>query len=441
VILIGNGKLITRNEKQPFYEDGCVAVDNNKIVEYGETVYLKIKYTEAEFIDAKGGVIMPGLINMHQHIYSALARGMQMKNSPINTNFNEILENLWWRLDRGLGLEEIKYSAYTTYIEGIKNGVTTVFDHHASAGQIEGSLMTIADAASVLGVRTNLCYEVTDRDGEAKTQAGIKENKDFIAYAGTADDMLGGLFGLHASFTVSDQTLDACLSAGGDKSGFHVHVAEGKTDVTDSLEKYKVPVVKRFEQAGVLGEKTLAVHCIHISDSEMDVLADTKTAVIHNPQSNMGNAVGCADILTQFQKGVLSGMGTDGYTTDMLMSMKTANILHKHQMGDPSVAWVEPPTMLFKNNATIVNRHIEGNIGMIEEGYYADIIVMDYNPLTPMNEANIDSHMHFGMAGSMVTMTMINGNIVYKDRKMTQIDEEEVFAKSRETAEAFWARV
>lgn len=440
MILIENGRLVTRNEQTPYLDDGCVAVEGSKIADYGKTAEMKAKYPQAEALDAKRMVIMPGFINMHQHIYSALARGMQLKNSPVSKDFNEILENLWWRLDRALGLTEIKYSALTTYIEGIKNGVTTVFDHHASAGQIEGSLFEIADAAALLGVRTNLCYEVSDRDGLEKASAGIKENTDFIKYAKQrGEDMMGGLFGLHASFTLSDDTLAASVDAAAD-CGFHIHVAEGKGDETDSMMKYGMPVVNRLKKNGILGEKTLAIHCIHISDDEMDVLADTKTAVVHNPQSNMGNAVGCADIIKQLKKGVLSGLGTDGYTTDMLMSLKTANILQKHQTGDPSVAWGEPPKMLFKNNATIANRYLKGKIGKIEKDYYADIILMDYDPLTPMDGTNIDGHMHFGISGAMVSMTMINGKIVYKDRALTEIDEAEVFMKSRETAKAFWSR-
>jgi len=198
-------------------------------------------------------------------------------------------------------------------MDGIKNGVTTVFDHHASAGHIEGSLMEIAKVAETLGVRTNLAYEVSDRDGEEKMLAGIKENIDFYEYAKTKDDMLGGLFGLHASFTLSEDTLNQCVQAGGGDIGFHVHVAEGKGDVADSFLKYELPVVKRLNRAGVLGSKTLAIHCIHIDEDEKDLLKETGTAVIHNPQSNMGNAVGCADVLGMYKKGVLLGLGTDGY--------------------------------------------------------------------------------------------------------------------------------
>ncbi len=438
MILIGGGQVITRSDNKPFFADGCVAVEGSRIVEVGETKAMRKKYAHAEWVDVEGKLIMPGFINMHQHIYSALARGMSLKNAKVSKNFDEILENLWWRLDRALGLNAIKYSALTTYMDGIKNGVTTVFDHHASAGHIEGSLFEIAKAAEKLGVRTNLAYEVSDRDGEDKMRAGINENIDFYEFAKTKNDMLGALFGLHASFTLSEDTLKQCVDAGGAEIGFHVHVAEGKGDVADSFLKYEMPVVKRFEKAGILGPKTLAIHCIHIDDAEKEILKQTGTAVIHNPQSNMGNAVGCADVLGMFDKGVLMGLGTDGYTTDMIESMKSAGLIHKHVSGDPSAAWGEPPAMLFKNNAVIAGRYMKGKIGVLEKDAYADLIVVDYDPLTPLDENNINGHIHFGMMGKQVVSTMINGEFVYKDRVILNVDEKEVLAKSREAAEALW---
>ena len=179
MILVGNGKLVTRNSENPLYKDGCVAVDGNLIKEVGTTKELKAKYPDAEFIDAKGGTIMPGFINAHNHIYSAFARGLSIKgHNP--KDFMDILEGQWWRMDRLLTNVENKYSAYATYMEGIKCGVTTVFDHHASYGEIKDSLFTIGDVAKELGVRTCLCYEVSDRDGEEKMRASVLENEAFM---------------------------------------------------------------------------------------------------------------------------------------------------------------------------------------------------------------------------------------------------------------------
>ncbi len=187
--------------------------------------------------------------------------------------------------------------------------MTTVFDHHASAGYIEGSLFEIAKAAETLGVRTNLAYEVSDRDGEDKMRAGIKENIDFHEYAKTRDDMLGALFGLHASFTLSEDTLKQCVDAGGAEIGFHVHVAEGKGDVADSFLKYEMPVVKRFERAGILGPKTLAIHCIHIDESEKDVLKSTGTASDTQPAEQYGQCGGMCGCFGNVSKRCAFGVG------------------------------------------------------------------------------------------------------------------------------------
>ena len=176
--LIANGKVITRDDAMPYIENGGVVVEGTKIIELGETAALKAKYPDAEFIDAKGNVIMPAFINVHSHIYSALARGLSIKGyNP--TNFYEILDGMWWAIDRNLDLEGTRCSAYTTFIDSIKTGCTTLFDHHASFCEIPGSLFTIEEVAKELGVRACLCYEVSDRDGEEKCDLAIRENGDF----------------------------------------------------------------------------------------------------------------------------------------------------------------------------------------------------------------------------------------------------------------------
>jgi putative selenium metabolism protein SsnA len=438
---IGNGILITQNKYSPVLQNGCVAVDGSRIIDFGPTSALKEKYADAEYYDARGRVIMPGLINTHGHIYSALARGMILADAKPSHSFQDILENLWWRVDRHLDLPEIRCSAYTTYIDCIKNGVTTFFDHHASAGRVQGSLFAIADAALDLGIRTSLCYEVSDRDGDTVAQEGIRENADFIAYAKQQkNDLIKGLFGLHASFTLSDATLEQCVAAA-DGAGFHVHVAEGIEDLKDSQAKYGKRVVERLHDLQILGPKTIAVHCIHVDGHEMDILKETKTNVVHNPESNMGNAVGYSAAVEMLQKGILVGLGTDGYTTDMLESLKVANILHKHQLKDPNAAWAESPQMLFANNAAICSKYFENPLGVIQVGALADIIVVDYDAPTPVTSANFNSHILFGMMGRNVVSTMINGKFVMRDRELLTADAESLYAESREVAKAFWNRV
>ncbi|HWQ30310.1 MAG TPA: putative aminohydrolase SsnA [Negativicutes bacterium] len=441
MLLVGNGKVITRDNEIPIIENGCVAIEGNKIVEVGETSVLKGKYNTAKFIDARGKLIMPGFINTHMHYYSTFARGMA-NDSPPAMKFSDILKGLWWRLDKVLTLEDVYYSAISPMIDQVRNGVTTVFDHHASPFAITGSLFKIAEAAEHIGIRSNLCYETSDRDGEKIADEGIAENADFVRYCNNKkDDMLKGMFGLHASMTISDKTLDKCLDAANSLgAGFHVHCAEGIEDVEDAKAKYGKGVIERWNDAGVLKDNTIAVHCIHISDKEMDMLKEKDTIVVHNPESNMGNAVGASPVLAMFGKGIMLGLGTDGYTADMMESYKVGNIIHKHVAGDSKVAWGEIPEMLFSNNRKITERFIEGKVGILKEGALADVIIVDYNPPTPVNASNINSHLLFGINGRNVDTTIINGKVIMEDRQLIGIDEERLLARCRELAASAWER-
>lgn len=443
MILIGNGKVFTRDEEKPYIENGAVLIDGKLIREIGKTEDLKAKYPEAEYKDAKGRLVMPGFVNTHMHYYSTFARGMNLGGKPA-TMFGEVLKNLWWRLDRTLNLEDVKYSSLMPMIEQIKCGVTTVIDHHASASAVEGSLFRIAEAAKITGIRSNLCYEVSDRDGEETALAGIKENIDFIKHCDKEDDdMLRGLFGLHASLTISDKTLDRCLEAvNGVNKGFHVHCAEGIEDVVDSIAKYDQRVIERWYSRGVLNDKSIAVHCINVTEEEIDMLKESNVAVVHNPESNMGNAVGVTPVLEMFKKGIPVGLGTDGYTADLTESYKVMNIIAKHEKRLPSVGWMEAPQMVFYNNPMIANRFMKnGKTGALKEGYYADVIIVDYKAPTPLNENNINGHILFGVSGRNVDTTIINGKIVMDERKLVSIDEDEITARSVELARKVWERI
>ena len=439
MLFIGNGKVITR-DGGAFFENGAVVTDGEKIVAVGDGAALRRQYPDAELIDAHGGTIMPGLINMHNHIYSAFARGLSIRGYAPK-DFSDILEGQWWKIDRHLTHENNRLSALAVYADCIKNGVTTVFDHHASYFDVPGSLDDIASAATELGVRASLCYEVSDRDGEKKAMEAVLENERFILRAQQeGSDMLHGMMGLHASFTVSDETLRRC-EAHRHGAGYHVHCAEGPADLAHCLKTYGKRIIERFCDAGVLGERTLAVHCVHINRAEMQLLRDTGAMVVHNPESNMGNAVGCGPVLHMLREGVTVGLGTDGYTNDMLESYKVGNIIHKHHLCDPTVAWGEIPAMLFEHNAAMAGRFLKAPVGVLRRGAYADVIVTDYDPLTPMDGANANSHILFGMNGRSVTHTICNGKVLMRERVLTGIDERALMAECRASAQRLWTSI
>ncbi|MEG1072064.1 MAG: putative aminohydrolase SsnA [Oscillospiraceae bacterium] len=436
--LIGNGRLITRDPAHPYEEHGAVVVDGETILAVGDEASLRKTYPQADFVDAAGGVIMPGLINAHTHIYSGLARGLSIRgNNP--TNFLETLEGTWWNIDRHLTLDGTRACAYATILDCIRDGVTTIFDHHASFCEIPGSLFAIADVAKELGMRSCLCYEVSDRDGEQKCDEAIQENADFARFAKKENnDMVKAMFGGHALFTMSDKTFEKLVAANDTHTGYHIHVSEGMNDVYDSLQNYGCRPVNRLLNHGILGEKTLLGHCIHVNTAEMELIKNTGTMVVNNPESNMGNAVGCSPILQLIKQGILVGMGTDAYTHDMLESLKVALIIQRHNACAPNVGWCEVTDMLFHNNAKIANKYFEKPLGILKKGAAADVIVMEYKPFTPFSDENIDGHMLFGMEGKNCTTTMINGRLLYHDRKFVDLDEDKINAWTMGEAKKLW---
>ena len=442
MILLANGKVITRDpEGIGYLPDGGVVTDGGKIVEVGTTADLKAKYPQAEFVDARGGVIMPGLINAHTHIYSALARGLSIDGyNP--TSFYEVLDGQWWYIDRNLDLEATKASAQALVIDSIKQGVTTIFDHHASFCEVPGSLMRIAEVTREFGMRACLCYEVSDRDGEEKCRQAIQENADFIAECEKEQNpMLAAMFGGHALFTLSDKTFDRMVEANNGRTGYHIHVSEGMNDVYDSLQNYGRRPVQRLQDHGILGPKTILGHCIHVNTAEMEIIRETDTMVVNNPESNMGNAVGISPVLQLYRHGILLGMGTDAYTNDMLESLKVALCSQRHNACLPNVGWCEVTDMLFKNNAKIGARYFETPLGVLKPGAAADIIVMDYKPFTPFSDENIDGHMIFGMTGRQCQTTIANGRVLMLDRELVGVDEEVENAHILEAAKKLWGEL
>jgi len=442
-LLIKNGTVITLGANNQIIYDGAVLIKDNVIKRYGKTKDFEDISKDIEVIDAKGKLIMPGFINPHMHFYSTFARGIIPKQPPAK-NFLEVLEKLWWPLDKALNEKDLYYSSVVPLINGIKSGTTTVFDHHESQGFQTGCMDIIENAVRECGVRSNLSLGISDRYN--KGQEGIEENIRFIENiqkhnSNTGDDLVTAMFALHALFTVNQNSLLAATDAANRLNvGFHVHIGEGDSDQDVNKSKYNKSVIKRMYDAGGLGEKTNAIHCIYVSDEELDIISETKTSVVHIPQSNMNNAVGVADVLKMMNKNILVGIGTDGMTPSMMDDVRVANIVHKLVKKDPSIFFCESCQLLLENNAKIANRFYKRNIGTIEEGNYADLILVDYIPPTPFNESTFLGHFLFGICEATVDTTIINGKVLMKNRQLINIDEEKIMYESRKQAADFWKR-
>jgi putative selenium metabolism protein SsnA len=375
------------------------------------------------------------------HFYSTMVRGLGKIEPAVD--FTDVLKKLWWRLDKQLILDDCYYSALIPLIDAVKKGTTTLIDHHASPFAVTGSLDRIASAAREVGLRACLCYEVSDRDGADIAMEGIKENVGFIEKCSTdKDDYIKALLGLHASFTISEATLKQAVEAAqGLDTGFHLHVAEAVSDQEHSLANFGMRVVERLDSAGVLGPKTIAGHCVHVNENEMNILKSTDTSVVHNPQSNVNNAVGVADIITMMAKGIRVGLGTDAMTVNMLEELRQALWIHHLAQKNPSVGFMESMNTLTVNNAKIAQRYWDIGLGELREGYAADIILMEYYPPTPLNADTFLGHLGFGLSQASVDTTIVGGKILMEaGRLKIGADEEAVSRESRRLAARLWER-
>lgn len=393
-------------------------------------------------LDAGGKVVMPGLINAHTHFYSSFARGLT-KTKPAK-DFNGVLKNLWWRLDSALTVEDCYYSALIALLASIRSGTTTLIDHHASPQAVVGSLGAIARAVHETGLRACLCYELSDRDGAQIAKQGLAENVWFIRSCEQKNNsQVKALFGLHAAFTLSDATMEKAATLGHALcAGFHIHVAEAQSDQDWSLRHSGKRVVEWLRQFEILGPRSIAAHCIHVNPHEMDLLAETGTSVVHNPQSNMNNAVGTANVIELMKRGAFVGLGTDAMTTNMLEELRVALWGQHLRAENPSAGFGEVTTALLANNPRIAGRIFGLRFGEISEGAAADIAIFDYDPPTPLESDNVAGHLVFGISQTDADTTIVGGRVLMENRRLRlNLDEARINARARELALNLWKRM
>jgi putative selenium metabolism protein SsnA len=443
-MLITNGKLITWETPNRIVEGCGLYIDGDKITEIGPQAELLARYPQSEQLDAHGQYVMPGNICAHTHFYGAFARGMAIPGAAPSA-FPEILQKLWWPLDKALAEADVRASAEVMLAEAIRHGTTTLFDHHASPNAIDGSLDNIAEAVDESGLRAVLCYEVTDRDGPEKAQAGIRENVRFIERTrreSVAGGRVAGTFGLHASLTLSEATLEACREAAPLGIGFHLHVAEHPVDEYDSLSKTGLRVIDRLHKHCMLGPQTIVVHAVHIDTREACLLAETGAWVTHQPRSNMNNGVGVSAVESMLRAGIPVCLGTDGFTSTMWEEWKFAYLLQKAWHLDPRrMSATDVAQMAIYNNARLAGSFFpQAPIGILAEGAFADIIFVDYHPHTPLTSDNLPWQIVFGFHESMVTNTIAAGKVLMRERKLLTLDEEAIAARARQLAPMAWER-
>ncbi len=416
--------------------DGSVLIDGDRIVAVGPDV----EAPGAEVLDAAGCWVAPGLIDAHTHLYSALALGMPLKADPPQ-NFPQILERIWWRLDKALQPADVQISGYVGGIASLLNGVTTIFDHHASPACPGGSLGILADGLGRLGLRASLCYEVSDRDGPASRDAGIQENSDFYrACQRAGDPLLKAHFGIHAVFSVSDATMRRCAEIGQDLgAGFHLHVLEHRPERDKfSAEHGGQGVVEFLDSLGILGPRSIAAHTVHITAGDAERFARRGVHTVHNPQSNMGNGVGIAPITLLLAAGVSACLGADGYY-DLAQQMALTPILQNLGQRNPS-AFGGTLQMVYGANAALAEQTFGLPFGRIAPGYAADLLLLPYDPTTPAHAGNLGAHLLAALAGRPRDV-IVAGKARVRQRRVLGADVAAVRAEARGRAADLWQRL
>jgi putative selenium metabolism protein SsnA len=413
----------------PRVDQADLRIEGERIAERGQ--HLAPRSGE-EVLELEGAVVMPGLVNAHTHLYGALARGMPGPTTPPR-NFVEILQRVWWRLDRALDAESVRLSGLVGAIEAARSGTTLLIDHHSSPSFIRGSLGELQSAVEEVGLRAALCYEVTDRNGREGRDHGVEENVTFARERSTA--LTRGLVGAHASFTLGDETLGILSRAVADTgSSLHIHVAEDRADVEDSRARHGCTVAERLDRHGLLAARALLAHCVHLSPQEMQVVHAKGCWIAHNPRSNMNNSVGYAPT-TELRRAAL---GTDGMDEDMFAEMRVAYLKMREAGRDDAV----PATLQMVAGGHRLAAALFGlPFGKLDAGAPADLVILGYRPPAELHADNLAGHLLFGIDRSHVRSVMVAGRWVLRDRRLATVDAADAFARARNGARDLWSRM
>lgn len=410
------------------------------VVEFNETIENVHPFQPGEPVDRTFNrhVLMPSLVNAHTHAYSALARGMPLKGFNPKT-FKQVLEQLWWRLDRALTKEAAMMSAYVAGIESLTSGVTTIFDHHSSPMFVKGSLDVLKHVlVDTLGLRCALSYETSDRNGERVKRSAIEENLRF--YHEYRSPKVRGFFGLHAPFTLSDETIsEVAKITQKDQIPIHVHVSEGIEDFEDARKKGSLPI-ERLEPA--ITPNSILVHGVNLQLEEFASLSEKSVWLAFNPQSNMNNAVGLPNWELAKKHGISAVLGNDGFGYNLVFDIRALVLSQKlRARSTTAFGFDDLRSVIFENNYKLASSVFEASLGKIAEGYQADMVVVEYEPPTPMTNENFLAHFFFGMLESWnPSSVFIAGRELVQDGKLITLDVSDIYKRAVEVSKKLWTR-
>ena len=430
--LLKNLHVINPCAEPAFVENAFVAISGDTI----ESTGITLPSGEFDEIHDLGGkVALPGMINAHHHLYSSLAIGMPLPKKNLN-NFVEKLKEVWWKMDLALDHDSTKACFEAGLLDSLKAGTTTIIDHHCSPSFIEGSLSLLADMGEKMGLNVSLAFEISDRNGEEKFEASLKENLEALEKY-SRPLYVHPIVGLHASFTLSDDSLkkihDAVSSI--DSWGIHIHVSEDMADELDATHRGYGSVLERLNRFDLLNQNSLIIHGLHIKETDVNLIGEHNAMFVHNPSSNANNRVGMAPNLNLDE--LSSGLGTDGMQANMLREGKEGMLIRSSHLqgGGASSDYMQ---LLFRNNPKIASKLFGRKIGSILPGYQADLAIYDYSPRTPITDSTVFGHVFFGLS-ELPTEVITRGEFRIKDRHLIMHSEKEIKSNAVAQAEKLWS--
>lgn len=412
---------ITNDTIEPVFGD--INISDGRISDIEERPFDSIKIfgdsaEDKNTINAGGRVVTVPNINFHDHFYSRLAKGLTIKGEM--DNFNNILKNLWWKLDLLLDNEMIRASAQMAALESIRNGVTYIFDHHSSPESASGSLKAISDVLNEMGLRGILCFESTDRNGKALAKEGLEENEIFIQ--NYTDENIKGMYGLHASFTLNDESLQSAAAFVSEYNlGIHIHLCEDKVDRDLSLKQYNKLPVERLQHFRLLNEKSILAHGIHLTENDFRTIEKTGSAFVYNPDSNLNNAVGLPDF-SHLPDSIPNLVGTDGMNSNPARSLKQLFILSRHEgmSFDQAFNWI---IKIFFDQINFIKKYYP-DFTSLNLNDRADLVVWNYIPPTPFTQENFWGHYIYGILERPIHSVVQNGKILMKNFHISFVETE-----------------
>ncbi|MBR7051356.1 MAG: amidohydrolase family protein [Methanobrevibacter sp.] len=378
-----------------------------------------------KIIDAEGKILLPGLINTHTHLSMTLFRGL-----ADDLSLDSWLNDHIWPMEANLNGDYCYIGALLGAVELIKSGTTTFSDMYFY-------MEDVARAVEDAGIRAVLSYGMIDFGDAEKREAEIEENLQlFKSCNGMADGRIKVFFGPHSPYTASEDLLIKVRELADEYNmGIHIHVSETEKEINDSLDERGLRPFEYLEKIGFLGPDVVAAHCVWLSDEEIEIIKKHDVKVSHNPCSNMKLASGIAPVSKLIENDICVSIGTDGASSnnnlDLIEELKTASLLQKVSTLDPKVLTSdEAITMATIKGAEALG--LENEIGSIEVGKKADIILIDTNSANMVpDSSSLSSNVIYSANGSNVDTTICNGKILMENKKLTVLDEQEIYDKAK----------